>query len=417
MKIVDLICSAGRTGFWFDDQAAIKAGAVQDGFVYTGTPCTPGFASVRQAGESVSVILVLEDGQMAYGDCAAVQYSGAAGRDPLFLAEDFIPIIEKYVRPLLVGEEADSFRRLAGKIDALEINGRRLHTAIRYGTTQAVLDAVACSRRKMMCEVVAEEYGLSVSEQEIPVFAQSGDDRYLNADKAILKRIPILPHALINNVDTKLGRRGELLLDYCRWLKERVFALRTDDDYLPVIHIDVYGTIGEIFGHDSYEAMADYIAELCEAVAPLQLHLEGPMDAGEREQQMVDLRNLTRTVDERGIPVKIVADEWCNTLDDIRYFADHGAGHIIQIKCPDLGGINNIIEAAMYCNARGIGAYQGGSCNETERSAQVCVHLAMADGAAMILAKPGMGVDEGYSITYNEMQRILAVRRRRQGRI
>ncbi|MBQ1446547.1 MAG: hypothetical protein IIZ14_04755, partial [Solobacterium sp.] len=55
--------------------------------------------------------------------------------------------------------------------------------------------------------------------------------------------------------------------------------------------------------------------------------------------------------------------------------------------------------------------------NETERSAQVCVHLAMADGAAMILAKPGMGVDEGYSITYNEMQRILAVRRRRQGRI
>ena len=31
-------------------------------------------------------MLILEDGQIAWGDCAAVQYSGAGGRDPLFLA-------------------------------------------------------------------------------------------------------------------------------------------------------------------------------------------------------------------------------------------------------------------------------------------------------------------------------------------
>ncbi len=44
-------------------------------------------------------MLVLEDGQVAYGDCAAVQYSGAGGRDPLFLAEDFIPVIEREIKP------------------------------------------------------------------------------------------------------------------------------------------------------------------------------------------------------------------------------------------------------------------------------------------------------------------------------
>ena len=86
MKIVDVICSAGRTGFYFDDQRAIKAGAGHDGVFYTGNPVTEGFTSVRQAGESISVMLVLEDGQIASGDCAAVQYSGAGGRDPLFLA-------------------------------------------------------------------------------------------------------------------------------------------------------------------------------------------------------------------------------------------------------------------------------------------------------------------------------------------
>ena len=50
-------------------------------------------------------MLILEDGQIAWGDCAAVQYSGAGGRDPLFLAEDFIPIIEKHIKPELVGKE------------------------------------------------------------------------------------------------------------------------------------------------------------------------------------------------------------------------------------------------------------------------------------------------------------------------
>ena len=57
-------------------------------------------------------MLILEDGQIAWGDCAAVQYSGAGGRDPLFLAEDFIPIIDKYIKPELVGKEADSFKGL-----------------------------------------------------------------------------------------------------------------------------------------------------------------------------------------------------------------------------------------------------------------------------------------------------------------
>jgi len=413
MKIIDLLCSAGRTGFYFDDQRAIKAGAGHDGFVYVGDPVTPGFTSIRQAGESISVMLILEDGQVAYGDCVAVQYSGAGGRDPLFLAKEFIPLIEREIRPVLVGEDADNFRRLAERVDRMEVDGKRLHTAIRYGVTQAILDAVARSKNKLMCEIIAEEYGTQVCDREIPIFAQSGDDRYNNADKAIVKGIPVLPHALINHVDTKLGRHGEILLDYCKWLRNRIYELRMDESYTPTIHLDVYGTLGLAFGEDNYEGMADYLAKLCEAVAPFPLNVEGPMDVEDREKQMIAMRELTRVVDERGIPVKLVADEWCNTLDDIRYFADNKAGHIIQIKCPDLGGVNNIAEAVIYCNQHGVGAYQGGSCNESDRSAQVCVHLAMGSGAIQILAKPGMGVDEGICITYNEMQRILALRSRR----
>ena len=410
MKIVNLVCSKGRTGFYFDDQRAIKAGAKADGSAYIGQPVTPGFTAVRQAGESISVMLVLENGQVAYGDCAAVQYSGAGGRDPLFLAEDFIPVIEKHIKPALVGQEADSFKKLSEMVESITVDGKRLHTAIRYGVTQAILDAVARATRRQMCEVVADEYGCTVSDHMIPVFTQSGDSRYDNADKMIMKGAAVLPHALINNVDTKLGRKGEKLAEYVGWLRDRILKLRQSEDYSPVMHIDVYGTIGAAFGNDNYTGMADYLQQLEEIAKPFHLRIEGPMDVEEREGQMLALKALTAELDRRGSTVEIVADEWCNTLEDIRYFADNKAGHMVQIKTPDLGGINNTVEAVLYCKEKGIGAYQGGTCNETDRSAQICVQCAMATQPDQILAKPGMGVDEGFMIVYNEMQRILALR-------
>ena len=409
MKIKNLVCSAGRTGFYFDDQRAIKNGAVSDGATYRGEAVTEGFSRVRQSGESISVMIILEDNQIAFGDCAAVQYSGAGGRDPLFLAKDFIPIIESEVAPKLIGKEVTSFRELCDLVENIKVNDKKLHTAIRYGVTQALLDAVAKSNNLLMCQVIAKEYNTKVLDHIVPIFTQSGDSRYENSDKMIIKEAQVLPHALINNVNDKLGQNGEKLEEYVEWLRDRIISLRDDNSYNPIIHIDVYGTLGVAFGNENYEKIVDYIEKLSQIAKPFKLRIEGPVDVEDREKQMLALKEIRRLIDEKNIKAEIVADEWCNTLEDIKYFADNKAGHIIQIKTPDLGGINNIVEAVLYCKEKNIGAYQGGTCNETDRSSQVCVHIAMATGPDQILAKPGMGVDEGYMIVYNEMQRILAL--------
>lgn len=408
MKIQKMICSAGKTGFYFDDQKAIKQGAGHDGFNYVGEAVTPGFTSIRQAGESISVQIQLEDGEWAFGDCAAVQYSGAGGRDPLFLAADYIPQIESVVIPHFIGKELNSFKELATELEALRVDGKALHTAIRYGVSQALLDAVAKAHKELITETVAREYGCSISKKPIPIFTQSGDNRYENTEKMVIKEAQVLPHALINNVEEKLGHRGEILLDYVKWLSKRICEMRRDENYQPVLHIDCYGTIGMVFGDDNFPAMADYLATLEEAAKPFHLRIEGPMDAGSREAQIRCLAGLRKELDARQIHVEIVADEWCNTWEDIKLFADEKAGHMIQIKTPDLGGVNNTIEAVLYCKKVGIGAYQGGTCNETDRSAQVCTDIALATQPDQILAKPGMGVDEGYMIVNNEMQRVLA---------
>lgn len=413
MKIIDVICSTGRTGFYFDDQRAIKQGAEHDGFAYVGKPATEGFTSIRQAGESISVMIILEDGQVAYGDCAAVQYSGAGGRDPLFLAKDFIPIIEKEIVPKLIGRELVSFKTLAEEFDHMLVNGKRLHTAMRYGITQAILDAVAKAKKVTMAEVVRDEYKTGVDIKRIPIFTQSGDDRYNSSDKMIIKGVDVMPHALINNVEEKLGLKGEKLLAYVEWLSARVLKLRTDENYNPIFHIDVYGTIGLTFNND-IKAMADYIATLELAAKPFKLRIEGPMDVEHRQRQMEALRDLTQELDNRKINVELVADEWCNTYDDVVLFADNKSGHMLQIKSPDLGGVNNIIESVLYCKKLKIGAYVGGTCNETNRSAEVCTNIAMACGADQCLAKPGMGVDEGYMIVNNEMNRVVALVNRKK---
>lgn len=408
MKIIDVILTKSYTGFYFDDQKAIKNGADHDGFMYVGEPMTEGFQKVRQAGEAISIQLILEDGTVGYGDCAAVQYSGAGGRDPLFLASDFIPFMEKEIVPQLIGEDVEKFRPLAEKYDRMIINGKRLHTAIRYGITQALLNATANSKRITMAEVIRDEYNVEKSEYKaIPVFTQSGDDRYDNSDKMIIKEADVLPHALINNVDSKLGRNGEKLLAYVAWLRDRILKWRAREDYNPIFHIDVYGTIGLAFNND-VDKMFNYLLEVEKTAKPFHIRIEGPVDTGDREGTMLLEKALTEKLDAAGSKLEIVADEWCNTLEDIKYFADNHAGHVLQIKTPDLGGVNNVAEAILYCNEKGVGSYCGGTCNETNISAQTTTNIAIACRASQCLAKPGMGVDEGYMIVKNEMNRVIA---------
>jgi len=385
MKIKQVILTKSYTGFYFDDQKAIKKDAKKDGFMYIGEAMTDGFKEVRVPGEAVSVQLLLENGDIAVGDCAAVQYSGAGGRDPLFLAEDFIPFIEKHISPFLVGEDVLLFKPLAEKYDRMKIDGNRIHTAIRYGITQALLSATAISTKRTMAEVIRDEYHPTLKTlHRIPIFAQSGDDRYTNVDKMILKEVDSMPHALINNVKEKLGYHGEILKDYVIWMRDRVLAKRTDPNYLPVFHIDLYGTLGIAFNND-IEKIVTYLIDLAETAKPFFLRIEGPIDTGDREGTMIALREITKKLDEVGTPLEIVADEWCNTVEDIKYFADQKAGHMLQIKTPDLGGINNIAEAILYCKEKKIGAYCGGTCNETNISAEATTSVAIACEADLCL--------------------------------
>lgn len=411
MKIVDVLLAPGSGAFFYDDQAAIRAGVGSDGFCYVGQPLTPGFTAIRMPAASLGIGLVMEDGHVLWGDMMSVQYAGAGGRDPLFDRDAIAAIVRAAVIPRLLGTDPATFRAACDAV----FGGReaRLPLAVEYGVSQALLAAAAHATRKTMAEVVCAEFDLPLVAQPVPLYAQSGDAREINVDKMILRRVDVLPHGLINARD-KFGDRGEIFQAFVRRVAERITALGAPD-YRPVLHFDIYAWAGLALGLDA-GVIAEFIARTADMVPNFRLNIECPADYGSTDAQIEGYARIVEALGRLGSIARIVADEHCNTLDDIRRFAAAGAAHIIQIKMPDVGSLADSIEAIRVCKQHGVGAYLGGSCVETDLSARASVHVAVAAQADMMLAKPGMGVDEAVSIVGNEQSRLLAMLARGRGR-
>lgn len=448
--IVRLFAVPAAGGYYCEDLAALQSNPMPVAERYAAPGVTPGFRAVREVAEAVSVGLALDDGRVAWGDCVAVAYSGKAGRFPVFRASEGIRALREVVAPMLEGRPLTRFRPLAHAVDCLMetvlveqpasegaapreaalsrrdlLTGRflrtgagdahrtrqaavtqPLHTAVRYGVSQALLGAVALARGLTMAEVIADEWGLPLPDVPVPIHAQSGGERYANVDKMIARRVASLPHALVDNIPEQLGSDGSKLVQYARWVRERIQTL-AGSDYQPAIHLDVHGALGRIFDNNLGKVLGVLYA-LESAVRPYPLRVECPMMLQSREAQIEAMRTLKAYIRARGMSVQLVADEWANTLEDIRAFVDAQAADMIQIKMPDLGSIHNSIEAVLACRQGGVGAFLGGSCAETDLSARVSVHVALATRPDMVMAKPGMGVDEAVMMTQNEMGRALA---------
>ncbi|MDO9545056.1 MAG: methylaspartate ammonia-lyase [Synergistaceae bacterium] len=407
MKVKKIICSKALTGFYMDDKQAIKAGAKSDGFVYKGEPVTPGFKSIRQPGVAVSVMFVLEDGKIVYGDCAVAQYAASGGREVPNTADALIKVIEKHVVPYFEGMDIKEFKSTAEKFDRAKFDGYQLPASIRYGVTQAILETVAYEQKLTMCEVVMNEYGLKADLTPVRINAQSGDERYTNVDKMILKKVGMMPHGLINNVEEKLGNDGQKFLDWVKWVKNRIKEIG-DTDYKPVMRYDVYGCMGYAF-NDDLDKVFDYLLKVAKACEPYEVFIEMPIDLKSNAKQLEGMKYLRKRLDEAGCRLKLIIDEYANTYEEIVEWVDAKGADMVQVKTIDLGGINNIIEAVLYCKKNGVLAYQGGTCNETDKSALVCANLAVATKPFAMAGKPGMGVDEGVMIVSNEQERLLAI--------
>ena len=460
-SIVRLLAVPATGAGWAEDLAALRARPVPLGERFAAPPLTPGFRAIREVAEAVSIGLVLDTGQVAWGDCVAGECSGLPGCNPVFRTRDGLAAIERFLAPALEGRVLGSFRELAALVDGLGrarspedreappaartersegvadssrrallsapframraasraepepsedealLPGGRLHPAVRYGASQALLAAVALDRGTTMAEVIAREWNLPLSGRPVPLHARCGDERRHNAEKMIVRRIASLPHARVDNLPEQVGLDGGEMTRYIRWLRDRIARLG-GEDYRPAVHLDLYGALGQIGDHQPGR-MLGQIYGWKAAAGPYPLRLESPVLLDSREAQIEAMRTLKDYVRMRGLDVELVADEWANSLEDIQAFLEAGAAGMIQVKMPDLGSIHNAVDALLACKAAGVSALLGGSAAETDLSARVAVHVALGAQADLLMARPGTGVDEAISLAENEMARTLAV--------
>src|SRR5690606_5317184 len=139
--------------------------------------------------------------------------------------------------------------------------------------------------------------------------------------------------------------------------------------------------------------VCDYLADIVERAGGYQVYFEDPLfaeTAGEALQRMAELREQLA---KRGLPCRLIADEWVNAPGAVASFAQAQAAHAFQIKTPDNGSLINTIEAIRTCHQHGILAYLGGSCNETDISVRASVHVGIAMNVWRMFTRPGLGFD------------------------
>lgn len=405
---------------------------------------------------------------IVWGDCVGVAHSGAAGRETVFRTADGLSTIHGQVAPFLEGREITSFRDLATEVDALtetaevpapprgsgedseDMRGeglsrrdlltapfralrsdvgpgepgaaeeapptetitveRPLHPAVRYGVSQALLKAVALTTGKTIAEVIAEEWDLPRPGRPIPVHAQTGADPRKGTDEMIIQQVDSLGYDLAQDLAQHSCEDGEELIQLVRWLRRRVKELGPSD-YRPTIHLDVHGLLGRIY-ENNLGRILGYLYRLESHVKPYPLRIESPIVMDTREAQIETMKTLREYVQFRKMGVELVADEWVNTLDDVRAHLAARAADMIHVKMPHLGSVHNSVDAVLSCREAEVGALLGGSCTETDSSARVSAHVAMAALPDVAMAKPGEDVTAGIALLQNEIARTLATIRR-----
>jgi methylaspartate ammonia-lyase len=405
MRIAKLIASAGFGGSYCTDQDAVAAGAPVDGLFVRGTPVLPGFRTCRDVAKAVCLQLVLDDGQVAHGDGTSLVYPGRGGADPPFEAEELIPVAEGPAARLLVGRSVDEYAPLAREVDDFEIDGKRMHSGLRWGLSTALLEAAALARGVTRAEVLAAEWRTTVGSGPPALNVQHGLGWDLGIDKAILRRAGTY-HRATHHRQMWDDHPRALKLFRDRLLRYGAPGLRVD------IQLDMNGFGGRVFENDAGR-IAAYMAELEREIAPVGILFGSPVEMPDRASQIAKLVELRAAMRAAGVRGELVADHRCLRHDDHVAFAEAGAAGFHAVRAVAVGSVPETMDSLVYLKRRGIKTWLSGTGTGTDRTGQALAHVALAAQPDLMTATPGGGVDEGHSIAMNEVSRALALIRSR----
>jgi methylaspartate ammonia-lyase len=386
--------------------------------------------------------LALADGFVAWGECVSAQP---------FSAKKGTACIENLVQPCLVGQSMTSFHELATKLDGLmeavtitetsyphptmpagpsrrevlrgqweavpaaiepvveqyEVK-RPIHAAIRYGVSQAILQAVAHGQQKSPIQVLRDEYGVTREITAVPLHAEINPHMPLSIQTITDSPITSVGYTISgSNPVAELGAKGEVLQRFVRELKEQLVP--TADPAQLTFHFNVRGGYGRLCDNNLGQILG-MLYGLEKTAEPFRIRVEDPLLLDNRDQHIKKMAELTTYLQLRQMSLQLVAHQGIDSAADATTFIDSHAAHMLHLDLPQMGRLDEAITAVLACQDEQVDTLLGGTPTETQLAAHISTQLALALQPTLLLAKPGYLGEAGVATMHNQMVRQIGNR-------
>lgn len=376
------------------------------------------------AGECVLVGVVLNDGRTAWGHC-----------EPLPAATDTVRIVQQQITPILRDQPVASVPALISQIDDLResvpitrivqplpassasgatLSRRRLltgfltedtaktevahesrpvHPAIRFGLSQALMQALALSQNKPVVAILQEIYDLPATRTAVPLLVDANE-----ANLALVKPVMLTAVAAVGyntghtNHKQTLGPNAERLQAHVRRVQAWLSA--TAPDAQPAIHLNIQGGFTELYDLDAGKLLGALYG-LEQAARPYALTIEN-LVAGEVTAVTQTLQTLQSYLKTRQMRVKLAAGDSLFSAADLETVIQASAVHQVHFDPAWFGSIPQILQFVQACHQQGNAVILHGR----NASAATAVALAIAAGVQVLSGPPDQ--------LFNEMQKALA---------
>ena len=389
--------------------------------------------STAKSGWSLLVGLVIDDQQIAWGQCRFDQPQS----EPTFGLDDGLHLLQERIIPLLIGQPLSSVRHLMAQLDEMvrqvtvvrpitaetpplkrsrrelfnslvnpsaeiqEVVERPLPPELRQGVSQALVSAVALTEDKLVIEVVAELYSLNRANSLLPVHLLF--DELPNPNDPVLVRIMAASYGLRvgdGDVLKTLGNNGVRLQNRVRQLKNRVVG-HVENGPGPVSQpvsflFDLKGGYGRLYEGNSGR-MLGAISGLEQTVKGCGLRLVDPMIMDSWQEQLDSLKELQNFVRLRKMETTLLARAGVDSAEAIHALADNACCGGVVLDMTRLGTLHRTIVLAQAAKARGLEVVLMGVKGET------AVQVALALNPTLL----AVGVED-VSAVADEMNRTIA---------
>ncbi|GJM42799.1 MAG: hypothetical protein DHS20C20_30810 [Ardenticatenaceae bacterium] len=209
--------------------------------------------------------------------------------------------------------------------------------------------------------MVAKEYELALPDTAVPLQITLNDKNIQITRTILTTHVVSLGYTTgKNNHKATLGAAGERLQRHIRQVAAWLQTL--DISFQPAIHLDLQDGFSDLFGNDEGKILGALFG-LEQAAKPYRLQVQDPVWQDSREAQLSSLKKLQNYLGIRRMKLKLVANAWVDSLDDVIQFADPKICQMVHIALPRLGNLDAGITAVIQLKAHNLELILSGEDN------------------------------------------------------